>query len=131
MEGVDPWLIFTKEELEPIKTNLADQMKETSLSLEKLIKKLCSEKLKIVMVIDYTNPNRTHLFLKNPGFVCSSQVIQMQEWSNSLYNNVSLKKLKDKVPKYADLAPKLSKAICSLINSQDKFPLALERMLEN
>jgi hypothetical protein len=52
MEGVDPWLIFTKEELEPIRTSLADQMKETSLSLEKLIQKLCSERLKIIMVID-------------------------------------------------------------------------------
>jgi hypothetical protein len=84
MEGVDPWLIYSKEELEPIKTSLADQMKETSLSLEKLIQKLCSEKLKIVMVIDYTNTNMTQLFLKNPGFVSCSQVIQIQEWSNNL-----------------------------------------------
>lgn len=99
MDSADPWLIYSKEELEPIKQSLSEQIKDSSLSFERYVQKVCSEKLKIVMVIDYTNPSRNSIFLKNPGLTSSSQVVQMQTWSNNLYNNVSLKKLKDKVPK--------------------------------
>jgi len=52
MDSADPWLIYTKEELEPIKQNLVEQLKDSSLSVEKYIQKMCYEKLKIIMVID-------------------------------------------------------------------------------
>ena len=35
MDSADPWLIYSKEELEPIKQSLSEQIKDSSLSFER------------------------------------------------------------------------------------------------
>lgn len=77
----DLYLIFTKEELEPIKAQMKENMKDSHhRDIYSYIHSLCMKRLKIILCIDDSNSKKLDWIRRNPGFISNSMFIQISDW---------------------------------------------------